>query len=48
MIIASLIRELSRKGTSVIDSNRCINKTVSCSGNSDVEYAIEVLKSLEG
>jgi hypothetical protein len=40
MVISSLLKEMSGKSTSVIDSTHCISKAVLCSG-SNVEHIRE-------
>jgi hypothetical protein len=47
-IIASLIKELSGKSTSVIYCTHCINKAVLFSGNNDIDHISEVFNSLDG
>jgi hypothetical protein len=48
MGIASLIKKMLGKTTPVIDSTYGINKTVLCSGNSDVDHVSdEVLNSAD-
>jgi hypothetical protein len=47
--IASLIKGMSGKSTSVIGSTHCIKKAILCSGNNDVDnISEEVLNSLDG
>jgi hypothetical protein len=44
-----IIKELSGKGTSVVDSTHCIDRANLCSGNNDIDRIIEeVPSSLEG
>jgi hypothetical protein len=49
MVIASLIREISGKCTSVADSIHCSSKAILCSGSNDVDHIRkEVVSSLDG
>jgi hypothetical protein len=49
MVIALLIKEMSRESTSITDSTFCINKAISCPGNADDDQVSEeVLNGLQG
>jgi hypothetical protein len=45
--IASLIKKMSGKNASVINSTYCSNKAVVCSWNNNVDHTSEVLNSLD-
>jgi hypothetical protein len=45
---ASLIKEMSGKRTSVIDSTHCITKAILCPGNNDVDHTSKEVTSLAG